>query len=186
MLSHVQLFVTPWTVAWQALLSMEFSRQEYWSVLPLHSPGDLPNPGIEPGSPILRADSLSSESPGGSFLLRLTFVWAEKWLILWKTKDWSGNARFFVILDAWKEDEVLTGSRIPYHSSPHPPLRPSCPPRLLGPPVPCWFFSFPRAASSLRECLPPWVFPHLYSLRAHATFWLLSVFFIRMFSPFPL
>ena len=47
-LSHVQLFVTPWTVAHQALQSMEFSRQEYWSGLPLPTPGDLPNPGIEP------------------------------------------------------------------------------------------------------------------------------------------
>ena len=46
-LSHVQLFVIPWTIACQAPLSMEFSRQEYWSGLPLPSPGDLPDPGIE-------------------------------------------------------------------------------------------------------------------------------------------
>ena len=63
-LSRVQLFVTPWTVAYQAPLSMEFSRQEYWSGLPFLSPGDLPNPGIEPGSPALQADALPSESPG--------------------------------------------------------------------------------------------------------------------------
>ena len=50
MLSHVQLFVTPWTVAHQAPLSLGFSRQEYWSGLPFPSPGDLPDPGIEPGS----------------------------------------------------------------------------------------------------------------------------------------
>ena len=50
-LSHVRLFVTPWTVAHQAPLSMGFSRQEYWSGLPLPSPGDLPKPGIKPGSP---------------------------------------------------------------------------------------------------------------------------------------
>ena len=50
-LSRVRLFVTPWTVAYQAPLSMGFSRQEYWSGLPFPSPGDLPNPGIEPGSP---------------------------------------------------------------------------------------------------------------------------------------
>ena len=55
---------TPWTVARQAPLSMEFSRQEYWSGLPFPSPGDLPNPGIEPGSPALQADALSSEPPG--------------------------------------------------------------------------------------------------------------------------
>ena len=62
--SHIQLFATPWTVAHQASLSMGFSRQEYWSGLPFPSPGDLPNPGIEPGSPALQADALSSEPPG--------------------------------------------------------------------------------------------------------------------------
>ena len=55
---------TPWTVAYQAPLSMEFSRQEYWSGLPFPSPGDLPNPGIEPGSPALQADALPSEPTG--------------------------------------------------------------------------------------------------------------------------
>ena len=63
-LSRVQVFVTPKTVAQQALLSTEFSRQEYWSRLPCPPPGDLPNPGIEPGSPALEADSLPSEPPG--------------------------------------------------------------------------------------------------------------------------
>ena len=60
-LSRVQLFATPWTVAREAPLSMGFSRQEYWSGLPFPSPGDVPNPGIEPGSPALQADSLPSE-----------------------------------------------------------------------------------------------------------------------------
>ena len=63
-LSRVRLFATPWTVARQAPLSMGFSRQEYWSGLPFPSPGGLPNPGIEPGSPALQADALSSEPPG--------------------------------------------------------------------------------------------------------------------------
>ena len=63
-LSCVQLFSTPWTVAYQASPSMGFSRQEYWSGLPFPSPGDLPDPGIEPGSPALQADSLPSELPG--------------------------------------------------------------------------------------------------------------------------
>ena len=54
-LSRVRLFATPWTVAYQAPPSMEFSRQEYWSGLPFPSPGDLPDLGIEPGSPTLRA-----------------------------------------------------------------------------------------------------------------------------------
>ena len=52
------------TVARQAPLSMEFSRQEYWSGLPFSSPGNLPNPGIEPWSPKLQADSLPPELPG--------------------------------------------------------------------------------------------------------------------------
>ena len=60
-LSRVRLFATPWTVAYQALPSMGFSRQEGWSGLPFPSPGDLPNPGIEPGSPALQADALSSK-----------------------------------------------------------------------------------------------------------------------------
>ena len=56
-LSRVRLFVTPWTVAYQAPPSMGFSRQEYWIVLPFPSPGDFPDPGMEPGSPTLQADS---------------------------------------------------------------------------------------------------------------------------------
>ena len=64
LLSCVRLFATPWTVAYQGPLSMGFSRQEYWSELPFPSPRDLPNPGIEPGSPSLRANALPSEPPG--------------------------------------------------------------------------------------------------------------------------
>ena len=60
-LSRVRLFVTPWTVAHQASLSMEFSRHEYWSGVPLPSPGDLTDSGIEPRSPALQADALSSK-----------------------------------------------------------------------------------------------------------------------------
>ena len=52
LLSHVRLFVIPWTVAPQAPLSMGFPRQEYWSELPVPSPGDLPNPGIKTASPV--------------------------------------------------------------------------------------------------------------------------------------
>ena len=63
-LSRVRLFATPWTVAYQAPPSMGFSRQEYWSGLPFPSPGDLPDPGIEPRSPALEADALTSEPPG--------------------------------------------------------------------------------------------------------------------------
>ena len=61
LLSCVQFFETPWTAAHQAPLSMEFSRQKYWSGLPFPPPGDLPDPGIEPGSP-------ASPSPASTFL----------------------------------------------------------------------------------------------------------------------
>ena len=63
-LSPVHLFPTLWTVAHQAPLCMGFSRQEYWSGLPFLSPGDLPDPGMEPSSPALPADTLISEPPG--------------------------------------------------------------------------------------------------------------------------
>ena len=64
LLSHVRLFVTPWTVAYQAPPSMGFSRQEYWRGLPFPSPEDLPDPGIKPRSPALQADTLPSELKG--------------------------------------------------------------------------------------------------------------------------
>ena len=58
-LSRIWLFMTPWTIQ-----SMEFSRPEYWSGLPFPSSGDLPNPGMEPRSPALQADSLPAETQG--------------------------------------------------------------------------------------------------------------------------
>ena len=64
LVSRVRLFVTPWTVAHQTPLSIEFSRQEYWSGLPFPFPGDLPNPGMEPPSPALQADTLPFETHG--------------------------------------------------------------------------------------------------------------------------
>ena len=64
LLSCVWLFVALWTIVCQVPLSMGFPRQEEWSGLPSPSPGDLPNPGIEPGSPELQADSLPSEPIG--------------------------------------------------------------------------------------------------------------------------
>ena len=62
--SRVRLFATPWTAASQAPPSMGFSRQEYWSGLSFPSPRDLPDSGIEPGSPALQADALPSKPPG--------------------------------------------------------------------------------------------------------------------------
>ena len=67
MLSHVWSFATPWTVTPQAPLSMRFSRQEYWSGLPFPSPGDLPDPGVEPASPVspaLAGRFFITEQPG--------------------------------------------------------------------------------------------------------------------------
>ena len=63
-LNCVQLFATPWTAACQAPLFMGFSRQEYWSELPFPSPGDLPNPEIEPTSPTQVSRFFTTESPG--------------------------------------------------------------------------------------------------------------------------
>ena len=64
LLSHVQLFASPWTVAYQAPLSMGFFRQEYWSGLPFPPPGDLPDPGIEPVSPAFADRFFTTEPPG--------------------------------------------------------------------------------------------------------------------------
>ena len=66
LLSRVQLFATPGTVTYEAPPSMGFSRQEYWSGLPFHSPGDLPDPGMEAGSPALQPGALPSESSGAT------------------------------------------------------------------------------------------------------------------------
>ena len=76
-LSSVRLFAIPWTVPYQAPLSTEFFKQEYWSGLPFHSPGDLPNPRIKPRSPALQADSLPSELSGKRFTLEVVLsLWS--------------------------------------------------------------------------------------------------------------
>ena len=72
-LSCIRLFATPWTIAYQAPLSIGFSRQECWSGLPFPSPGDLPNPGIEPRSPALQADVLPSEPPGNQKEMKIGY-----------------------------------------------------------------------------------------------------------------
>ena len=75
-LSRVWLFATLWTVAHQAPLSMGFSRHGYWSGLPFPSPGDRPNPGIEPRSPTLQADTLTSEPPGKPIYI---YIYIKTW-----------------------------------------------------------------------------------------------------------
>ena len=90
-LSRVQLFATPWTVAYQALQSMGFSRQEYWIGLPFPSPGDLPNPGIEPGSPALQTDALPSEPPGKPSPADILLIFKSQLLFLLIYEDLEGK-----------------------------------------------------------------------------------------------
>jgi len=102
-LSCIRLLVTPWTVAYQVSLSMGFSRQEYWSGLPFPSPGDLPDPGIKPRSPILEADALTSEPPGKPYCvahsrLTINISWRNKWLIKWSGWSMENAARLSIIL----------------------------------------------------------------------------------------
>ena len=85
-LSHVRLFATPATVAYQAPLYMGFSRQEYWSGLPFPSPGDLPNVGIEPRSPALQADAWPGSPRLFFFIVSLLSVTMS---CLTDTMDWS-------------------------------------------------------------------------------------------------
>ena len=108
--SHSVMFVTPWTVAHQAPLSMGFSRQEYWSGLPFPSPGDLPNPGIKPGSPALQADSLPSEPPCKPlFLVRIMFMAMRRWEGQ-KLGSWgvlAGPSLWVAVIGGWKCLELL-------------------------------------------------------------------------------
>ena len=87
LLSRVWLFATPWTVVYQAPLSIGFSRQEYWSGFPFPSPGDLPDPWIKPGSPTLQADTLSSEPLGKPMEFNYTSVekniTRQYWVLCW-------------------------------------------------------------------------------------------------------
>ena len=95
LLSRARLFATPWTIAYQAPPSMGFSRQEYWSGLPFPSPGDLPHPGIEPGSPALQADALPSEPPGKLRVKSLSRVqlFATPWTIAYQAPLAMGFSR---------------------------------------------------------------------------------------------
>ena len=81
-LSHVQLFATPWTAAHQAPLSMEFSRQEWWNGLPFPTPGGLPDPGIEPDSPaslVLSGRFFTTEPPGEPVYINLNQKQKQPW-----------------------------------------------------------------------------------------------------------
>ena len=80
LLSHLRLFATPWTIAYQAPLFIGFSRQEYWSGFPFPSPGDLPNPAIEPRSPALQAN-------GGSIIKK---EFSEEVTFQQRSESWEG------------------------------------------------------------------------------------------------
>ena len=74
-LSHVQFFVTLWTIARQAPLSMGFPRQGYWSGLPFPSPGDLPDPRIKPMPPVLAGRFFTTEPPAKPIYLSIIKQW---------------------------------------------------------------------------------------------------------------
>ena len=102
-LSCVQLFVTSWTAACQASLSMEFSRQEHWSRLPLPSQGRLPNPGIEPQSPVLNTDSFWA-------ILLIGFTYIKKKLFTYFWLQWVFIAVFKLSRVAGSGDSSLLWS----------------------------------------------------------------------------
>ena len=108
-LSCVQFLATPWTAAYQAPSSMGFSRQDYWSGVPLPSPGDLPNPGIEPGSPTWQADALPSKPPALIFVL-----WYPTPVLL---PGESQGRRSLMGCSPWGHKESDTTKRLPFHFS---------------------------------------------------------------------
>ena len=137
-LSRVRLFETPWTIAHQAPPSMGFSRQEYWSGLPFPSPGDLPDPGIEPRSPALQADALTSEE--NSFQLCSPGRYMTK---KQKEGDWELRAKQAHTLHMGKKEECHRPGR-------HTSSFFSClPPPLSLPHIPC-------LETSSRSTLPRW------------------------------
>ena len=92
LLSHVHLFATPWTVACQAPLSTEFSRQEYWSGLPFPSQRDLPDSGIRPVSPALAGGFFTTEPPEKPMAFNLYLLWnntPKAALGSWKATAWQ-------------------------------------------------------------------------------------------------
>ena len=103
LLSHVRLFATPWTITYQAPPSMGFSSQECWSGLPFLSLGDLPDPGIEPRSPALQADSLPSEPPWKPLL-------SDKEIEDFECKDIEENNRMGKTRDLFKKIRHTKGT----------------------------------------------------------------------------
>ena len=109
LLSHVRLFATPWTVAYQAPPSMGFSRQECWSGLPFPSPGGLPDPGIEPRSLALQADALPSEPPGKGKSLSRVRLFATPRTVAYQASQSMGFSR----QDYWNGLPFLSPGDLP-------------------------------------------------------------------------
>ena len=105
-LSCVRLFLTPQTIAHQAPLSMGFFRQEYWSGLPFPFPGELPDPGIKPGSPVIWADALQSEPPGKplyalSIIIKISYAHKTQDLKIFGFINWLFNKYCAWVETSW-------------------------------------------------------------------------------------
>ena len=118
-LTHVSFFATPWTVASQAPLSMEFSRQEYRSGLQFPSPVDLPLSGTEPTSPALQSDSLPPDPLGKPFNIPYTFLLFLFFLFpleFWTCeghpysieRDWAAHRNSITILDDYGRNHFIS------------------------------------------------------------------------------
>ena len=123
LLSCVRLFGTPWTVAYQASLSMGFSQQGYWSGLPFPSPGDLPDSWIESGSPALEADTSTSEPPGkllawlGAFYLFISIFGNHPKDNLIKLVT-AGGGQILIRKPKPNSDMTQTINAVAYHAKP--------------------------------------------------------------------
>ena len=113
LLSRVWFFVIQWILAYQALLSMGFSRQEYWSGLPFPSPGDLPWLRDQTGSPALQEDSLPTEPPGQSYKHHNTSCFIAAWKILLVLLEKTQWIRKRSRLEILREVESREGGRKP-------------------------------------------------------------------------
>ena len=126
-------FATPWTLAYQASLSMGFSRQDYWSGLPFPSPGDLPDPWIEPGSPALQMDALLSEPPGKPSVDSIQFSSVQSLSPVWLfATPWIASRQASLSITNSQNSPRLTSIESVMPSS-HLIL---CHPLLLLPPIP--------------------------------------------------
>ena len=96
MLSHIRLFVTPWTIAHQAPLSVELSRQEYWTRFPFPTPGDLPDSGIKPttlASPALADESFTIVPPENSYVCICVYMYINTYIHIINQMYFSENKK---------------------------------------------------------------------------------------------